>query len=270
MPIPYVTRDIIEKSSIKGEAPGSCYRLFFQTDGERNMETLKHVQCEKRTYSYKVDTHEHSYGQFLFPLQGSMEIDAGQQLLKLDSQHCLYLPPQCRHQFHSLDRNEFLVLDIPFHYVSEAGDGAGMYMKLDEQWSALRFLLLEEVSKNGGSTGVGPLVQYMSQKLTQWEHPSMAYMHTHYRESMTIDELAKMEHYHPAYYSSWFKAKTGRTPLEYLHQLRLKEAKRLLREVSWTITAIAHEVGYEHASSLTRLFLRYEGITPNAYRNTLK
>lgn len=238
------------------------------------MENLKQIYCEKRTYSRKLDTHRHSYGQFLFPLQGSMDIQTEHQTLKLDDKHCLFLPPQCNHKFKSLDRNEFLVLDIPTRYLcagNQKKECSGIYLNLDEQWSSLRFLFLEEVNHQSGSpSAISHLVQYMSQKLNQQTYPSITYLHTHYREQITIEELAKLEHYHPAYYSSWFKTKTGKTPVEYVHTLRLQEAKRLLRETRWSIASISQEVGYEHSSSLTRLFFRYEGMTPNVYRNSFK
>lgn len=243
-------------------------------DGEGTVEDLKQVYCEKRTYSQKLDNHKHGYGQFLFPLQGSMDIQTDHQTLKLDDQHCLFLPSQCNHKFKSLDRNEFLVLDIPTRYLSgdhQNEESSGVYLNLDEQWSSLRFLLLEEVNhQNGSPAAVSHLVQYMSQKLNQRAYPSITYLHTHYQEQLTIEELAQLEHYHPAYYSSWFKTKTGKTPVEYVHTLRLQEAKRLLQETRWSIASISQEVGYEHSSSLTRLFLRYEGMTPKAYRNSFK
>jgi transcriptional regulator GlxA family with amidase domain len=63
-----------------------------------------------------------------------------------------------------------------------------------------------------------------------------------------------------------FKAATGAAPLEYIHALRLEEAKRMLESTEEPIEAIALEVGYEDAGFFTRMFKRKVGLTPGQYR----
>lgn len=48
--------------------------------------------------------------------------------------------------------------------------------------------------------------------------------------------------------------------------LRLDRAKTLLRETNLSILQIAQQVGYDHHTSLTRLFKQLEQTTPQAYR----
>jgi transcriptional regulator GlxA family with amidase domain len=63
-----------------------------------------------------------------------------------------------------------------------------------------------------------------------------------------------------------FSRATGLTPLEYVHTLRLEEAKHLLERADTPVEEIAQEVGYEDASFFSRLFRRNVGITPAQYR----
>jgi transcriptional regulator GlxA family with amidase domain len=63
-----------------------------------------------------------------------------------------------------------------------------------------------------------------------------------------------------------FREATGLTPLDYVHALRLEEAKQMLETGDLPIEAIANEVGYEDSSFFGRLFRRKVGITPAQYR----
>jgi transcriptional regulator GlxA family with amidase domain len=63
-----------------------------------------------------------------------------------------------------------------------------------------------------------------------------------------------------------FKQATGMSPLEYVHALRLEEAKQMLESGDLPIDAIANEVGYEDAAFFSRLFRRKVNLTPAQYR----
>jgi transcriptional regulator GlxA family with amidase domain len=63
-----------------------------------------------------------------------------------------------------------------------------------------------------------------------------------------------------------FTQATGFTPLEYVHALRVEEAKQLLETTHLSIDAVADEVGYEDSSFFRRLFRRKVGLGPHAYR----
>lgn len=63
-----------------------------------------------------------------------------------------------------------------------------------------------------------------------------------------------------------FKAATGMAPLEYVHALRIEEAKRMLEQSAEPVEAIALEVGYEDAGFFNRMFKRRVQLTPGQYR----
>ena len=63
-----------------------------------------------------------------------------------------------------------------------------------------------------------------------------------------------------------FVKATGLSPIEYVHALRLEEAKQILETEELAIEAVAGQVGYEDASFFSRLFRRRVGLTPAEYR----
>jgi transcriptional regulator GlxA family with amidase domain len=67
-----------------------------------------------------------------------------------------------------------------------------------------------------------------------------------------------------------FRAATGYSPLAYVQALRIEEAKQMLETGSDPVDAIGREVGYEDASSFSRLFRRQTGISPGDYRRRFR
>lgn len=68
------------------------------------------ITCEKRVYSNNVTSHFHDYGQFLFPLYGSMYLKTVSNEVRLTPDYCYYLAPNSQHSFHSKGQNEFFSL----------------------------------------------------------------------------------------------------------------------------------------------------------------
>ncbi|WP_273127261.1 helix-turn-helix transcriptional regulator [Bacillus weihaiensis] len=221
------------------------------------------VICEKRSYRREFTSHQHEFGQFLFPLVGSLDIHTKNQDLVLKPDSCFYLPPDLNHLYRSKERNEFLILDIPKNFIPHQTDR--MLVHIDEQWSAIRSLLVEE-SRRRDSNALNDLTRYITSKLEISLPTSIIYLHENFKKPIRLEKLAEIEHYHPTYYSTWFKQKTGKSPKQYLSDLRMNEAKTLLLQTDWTMTRISEEIGFDNSSSFTRWFVKQEGVSPNRYR----
>jgi transcriptional regulator GlxA family with amidase domain len=63
-----------------------------------------------------------------------------------------------------------------------------------------------------------------------------------------------------------FETATGYRPMEYVHAVRIEEAKQLLETTNKPIDDIAHEVGYQDLRPFSRLFSRKAGLSPASYR----
>lgn len=232
------------------------------------MQDLRNVICEKRTYSDIPDTHHHTFAQLLFPLEGSMEIKTKKDSRELDETGIFLIPSFCIHTYYARKTNEFLVVDIPKHFLELSDTHPGMYFSMTNSWKAIRYLLLEEIlNNNSQSIAIQYIIRLIAEKIKITSSlPSIEYIHNHFSEPLNIEKLASIENFHPVYFTQWFKNNTGKSPIAYIQEVRLKEAKKLLIETDLSITNIALQVGYNQLSSLSRLFYKYEGLSPSLYR----
>lgn len=88
----------------------------------------------------------------------------------------------------------------------------------------------------------------------------------HYHEPAPVAAMVRLSGLAERSFKRRFQAATGMPPLEYVHTLRLEEAKQLLESTDHPIEAVANEVGYEDAGFFSRLFRRQVALTPAQYR----
>ncbi|HEY1283252.1 MAG TPA: helix-turn-helix domain-containing protein [Steroidobacteraceae bacterium] len=88
----------------------------------------------------------------------------------------------------------------------------------------------------------------------------------HYDDSAPVAGMTQLSGLAERSFARRFQQATGMAPLEYVHTLRLEEAKHLLESGTASIESIANEVGYEDAGFFSRLFRRKVGLTPAQYR----
>lgn len=90
----------------------------------------------------------------------------------------------------------------------------------------------------------------------------IAVLRNRFREPMGVPELADIAHLSPSALHLHFKNVTSLTPLQYVKQLRLQEARRLLLSVDMDAAAVAFEIGYESPSQFNREYARMFGEPP--------
>lgn len=94
----------------------------------------------------------------------------------------------------------------------------------------------------------------------------MEYMHAHYRERITVEVLAGQCNLSPYRFIHNFKQFTGKSPIDYLIQIRINKAKELLIDSHLPVSEIAEITGYENPLYFSRLFHKNTGVPPTAYR----
>ncbi|HKK13888.1 MAG TPA: helix-turn-helix domain-containing protein [Gammaproteobacteria bacterium] len=87
-----------------------------------------------------------------------------------------------------------------------------------------------------------------------------------YQQDSPVAAMARLSGLAERSFKRRFARATGMGPLEYVHTLRLEEAKHLLETTALPVEAVANEVGYGDASFFGRLFRRQVGLTPAHYR----
>jgi AraC family transcriptional regulator of arabinose operon len=86
--------------------------------------------------------------------------------------------------------------------------------------------------------------------------------------SLEFRELALLVNLSPSRLRHLFKSETGKTPPQYLKQLRLQKAELLLRTTFLSVKEIANRVGLPMASHFVREFKKAYGATPTTYRSS--
>lgn len=94
-----------------------------------------------------------------------------------------------------------------------------------------------------------------------------AYIRQNYAQSLTIDSLVEQFYFSPNYLRTTFKKYTNCTVLEYITEVRMQEAARLLEDPKLRVSQISEAVGYSNPSYFCLLFAKKYGMTPNQYRN---
>ena len=88
------------------------------------------------------------------------------------------------------------------------------------------------------------------------------YIHTHYAEPLTLDEIADLISMSPSSCSRFFRTHAGRTVTDYILDVRLGNAARSLVDTNESISTICYACGFNNLSNFNRVFKVKKGMTP--------
>ncbi|SJM29703.1 putative Transcriptional regulator, AraC family [Mesorhizobium delmotii] len=89
-------------------------------------------------------------------------------------------------------------------------------------------------------------------------------------ENVTLDEMARVACMSVFHFARSFKQSTGETPHAFVRLRKLEHAKRMLAETDWDVRRVARAVGYTNASHFAAVFREKSGVTPAAYRQSIR
>ncbi len=92
------------------------------------------------------------------------------------------------------------------------------------------------------------------------------YIHAHYGDDLTRNDLAEIVYLNPDYLARLFKRETGISLGSYVIQVRIAAAKHLLETTSLSVYTIASKTGYTNYSYFSKLFKQEVGLSPNEYK----
>lgn len=95
---------------------------------------------------------------------------------------------------------------------------------------------------------------------------ALRYIHKHYCENISVNSISKVISLNSNYFSKLFKQNTGVNPNVYINSLRIDKAKFLLKNTDMKISDISKTVGFEDRYYFSRIFKKFENISPNDYR----
>lgn len=91
------------------------------------------------------------------------------------------------------------------------------------------------------------------------------FIHSHYTEQISIDQIAALANLGPEAFCRYFKRMTRLTFVEFLNRYRISQSKRLLR-MDKSISEVCYECGFESVSYFNRIFKKYNGEPPSVFR----
>ncbi len=95
----------------------------------------------------------------------------------------------------------------------------------------------------------------------------LQYIRAHFREKVTLSELASLMNISTMYFSNSFKSAFHISPKQYILNMRLTESQRLLLQSDLSVKEIAYAVGFENENYFSEFFTAKMGISALKFRN---
>ncbi len=95
---------------------------------------------------------------------------------------------------------------------------------------------------------------------------AVKYISENYSYRLSLEDLSKRANLSPTYFHKLFLKAVGHTPCEYILDIRIRAAKKMLLTTDKNLVDVASECGFSSQSYFNYAFKKAEGITPNQYR----
>ncbi len=93
---------------------------------------------------------------------------------------------------------------------------------------------------------------------------------THIRSKHLVSDYAALMHISPNHLNRVVKQITGKSPTKWIDETMMLEAKVLLYQTDHSISQVAEQIGIEDSSYFSRMFKKYEGVTPIEFRKMVE
>jgi len=99
---------------------------------------------------------------------------------------------------------------------------------------------------------------------------AVGYINNNYGDEISLSKISALFHISPGHFSKTFKRETGLAFCDYLNNVRIKEACKLIHKTDMSISEIAFSVGYNSSTHFGRIFKEIIGTSPLAYKKELR
>ena len=248
-------------------------------------------------------THQHTYFELVYVLRGSatrklsdasIPVSAGdyyvanprtahgyENLQDLEVIHCLFSPHHINQALSDCPSISSLLSHRILHFGVPVDIPIADRVFHDTDGSMRRIIRNMEKEYAEKTTGYMEMLRcYLTQALvhavraseTRFPHEAipkvMEYLKLHYTEPLSLDNLSQLVGYTPQYLSSLFSSEVGMNIQEFLQRMRIEEACKLLADTNLSVAEVAAAVGYQDTRHFSKVFRRYQIISPREYRKT--
>lgn len=260
----------------------NCLRIQTAVDIQFKMELLGILRAEPGYSSAEV--HRHPFFEIFYIEKGAFEVQIGQRIETVSEGDVFVISPDYLHSF-TCDAGATLLYAGLF-FSSAAGGAYPPCFRVKDKSLAER---LEKVCIEADGQGAdflaqsaGALMSPLGEMLLSFFPGSSRgtedvlsakiknYLHRHMCENITVKDIAAALYMNHHYLGEYFKKHNGVTVKEYLLELRMQKAFKLLKEDKLTVSQIAEALGFDTVQYFSTKFKAYYGMTTAKYRQTLK
>jgi AraC family transcriptional regulator len=140
-------------------------------------------------------------------------------------------------------------------------DGNELEMMLED---ILEGILMEQLPFQKSIQAIDGVKLSTKRELFKRIHWALDYIHDNFTKQITIDQLASVACLSTFHFKRLFTQVLGAPPYQYIRNKRIEKAKELLLQ-GMSVSAVCRVVGWQNASSFTRLFKRSNACTPKQF-----
>lgn len=250
-----------------------------------------------RHQSMKI-LHSHSYYEIYYLTEGRRKYFIDSALYQVDEGDVIVIPPNTLHRSIGDDAGVYSRILINVPAVDFEGSLLpeftsffdGYFYKIPQKRRKYFDALIEKILYEYGKkdrfsdyllhSHVNELLIFLTRVRSHESLPSPGnetdkiigkaarFIRDNFDKPLTLEDTASAVGISKTYFSRLFKAKTGFGFSDYLAQVRVSEAARLLTDTGLGVTEIALRCGYGDSSYFATVFRRYKGMTPVKYRHS--
>jgi len=254
----------------------------------------KHIACQRMlgVNDNMRKSHYHDYYELYYLEYGERYHMIDDKIYSINSGEFVIFSPHTMH--HSYGDNEVKFKRIVLYFTPEAvntsniidilGKNTGVY-RIEKKYSQRILQLLneilgeqEEVHDSYSDSAIQALLNLLLVKIVRYAKEEkecekesritniLHYIHENYMEPIRLENLAAKCFISPYYLCREFKKNTNNTIIQYINNVRIINAQRLLMETDKKVTEISKQVGFSNVTHFERIFKSITGITPSKYR----
>ncbi|TZF86482.1 AraC family transcriptional regulator (plasmid) [Pedobacter sp. BS3] len=92
------------------------------------------------------------------------------------------------------------------------------------------------------------------------------YLSHHFKDDINLDEIAEVAHLSTSAFCKYFKKHTQKTFSEFLNEVKIRHACKLLIETDYSVSQVCYESGFKSLTNFNRQFKTITQLTPHGYR----
>ncbi|WP_440897561.1 AraC family transcriptional regulator [Amphibacillus sp. Q70] len=273
-----------------------AHEFYQMTDKERDSIPFKLLYITRSAYDkgWHSSTHTHHFTELFYIVSGKGSFVLPSHEIPVQKNDLVVINPNVEHTERSNHQDSLKYIALGIEGISfsltEEDNPYGLFTYKDDEDDILHQLnnLLTEVKdkKLDYERVCRNIIEILITKLIRMKEVTLEkstgekinhsialaqyYITQNFQDPITLDILAKVSNINKYYLAHLFKKEVGMTPIRYLNEVRVKEAKVLLETTDLTIGEIANIAGFSSQSFFTQAFKREADLTPSQFRTLNK